>query len=193
MSTKKNHIVKAAKELFWKYGIKRVTIEEICQSANVSKMTYYKHFSNKTELVKFIFNLVSDQAMDKYKTIMNSQIPFAEKVRKTLDLKMEQSVDVSREFYNDLMKSDDPEIRQMIVETMNKSLETIINDYKLAQKQGDIRKDIKPEFILYFLNHMFEMAKDEKLSQLFLNPQEMIMELTNFFFYGILPRQDKTK
>jgi AcrR family transcriptional regulator len=193
LSTKKNHIVKAAKELFWKYGIKRVTIEEICQSANVSKMTYYKHFSNKTELVKFIFNLVSDQAMDKYKTIMNSQIPFAEKVRKTLDLKMEQSVDVSREFYNDLMKSDDPEIRQMIVETMNKSLETIINDYKLAQKQGDIRKDIKPEFILYFLNHMFEMAKDEKLSQLFLNPQEMIMELTNFFFYGILPRQDKTK
>ncbi|MBE9509365.1 MAG: TetR family transcriptional regulator, partial [Bacteroidetes bacterium] len=28
-------IITTAKELFWKFGIKRVTIEEICQEANV--------------------------------------------------------------------------------------------------------------------------------------------------------------
>ena len=43
-------IFKTAKDLFWKYGIKRVSIEEICKEAKVSKMTFYKFFPNKIEL-----------------------------------------------------------------------------------------------------------------------------------------------
>ena len=30
--------------------------------------------------------------------------------------------------------------------------------------------------------------KDETLQQLYDDPQELIMEMVNFFFYGILPR-----
>jgi len=192
LSTKKDHIVKAAKELFWKYGIKRVTIEEICLLANASKMTYYKHFSNKIDIVKHIFETVSTDALEKYRSIMDSKIPFREKVLKTIDLKIEQTNNISREFYNELMNSDDPEIKKMMFNRLSENLQMILNDYKLAQKNGDIRKDMKPEFILYFLNHMLEMGQDEKLSKLYGNPQEMIMELTNFFFYGVLPRQNKT-
>jgi len=192
LSTKKDIIVKAAKELFWKYGIKRVTIEEICQLANVSKMTYYKYFSNKIELVKYIFESVSNEALEKYRSIMDSTIPFMEKVLKTIDLKIEQTNNISREFYNELMNSDNTEIKKMMFNRLSENLEMILNDYKLAQQNGDIRKDVKPEFILYFLNHMLEMGQDEKLSKLYANPQEMIMELTNFFFYGVLPRKDKT-
>jgi len=40
---KYNQIIDTSKKLFWKYGIKRVTIEEICREAGVSKMTFYKH------------------------------------------------------------------------------------------------------------------------------------------------------
>jgi len=45
-------IFKTGKVLFWKHGIKRVTIEEICTEADVSKMTFYKFFPNKIELAK---------------------------------------------------------------------------------------------------------------------------------------------
>ena len=68
------------------------------------------------------------------------------------------------------------------------NIQMVLNDYLKAQKRGDIRKDIKPEFILYFLNHMITMTDDDQLSSLYSSPQDMIMELTNFFFYGILPR-----
>ena len=44
---KYNQILTKGKELFWKYGIKRVAIEEICKQAHVSKMTFYKYFKNK--------------------------------------------------------------------------------------------------------------------------------------------------
>lgn len=49
----------------------------------------------------------------------------------------------------------------------------------------EIRKDINPQFIAYFLEKINEMAADEKLLKLYKNEQELIMELTNFFFYGL--------
>ena len=38
---KKQSIIKASRDLFMRYGIKRVTVEEICETAGVSKMTFY--------------------------------------------------------------------------------------------------------------------------------------------------------
>ena len=51
---KYKQIIATSKELFWKFGIKRVTVEEICSQAHVSKMTFYKFFPNKIELAKII-------------------------------------------------------------------------------------------------------------------------------------------
>ena len=64
----------------------------------------------------------------------------------------------------------------------------MIQDFKDAQRKGEIRKDMKPEFINFILNHMVELGSDPILNSLYPNAQEMILELTNFFFYGILPR-----
>lgn len=181
-------ILIAAKGLFWKFGFKRVTIEEICREANVSKMTFYKHFKNKMALIKYLLNHITDKAMKQYQDIMESDIPFIEKVKKSIVLKMEQSKDMSNEFYDDYFRHADPEMLVFLQQKTSEFLGTIYNDYVNAQKNGDIRKDIKPEFIMYFLNHILEMAKDERLEKMYDNPQEMIMEFTNFFFYGVLPR-----
>ena len=58
----------------------------------------------------------------------------------------------------------------------------------IAQKKGDVRPDINPNFILYYLDKILEMAKDENLMRLYKSPPDLINELTRFFFYGILPR-----
>ncbi|MCK4663529.1 MAG: TetR/AcrR family transcriptional regulator [Bacteroidales bacterium] len=188
---KLKEILITAKDLFWKYGFKRVTIEEVCREANVSKMTFYKHFKNKMELVKYIINHIMDKGMKKYREIMDSDIPFPEKVKKTIDLKLESTQDISNEFYNDYIRHADPEMLALFQQKRNEMMNSILNDYVEAQKKGDIRKDIKPEFILYFLNRMQEIAKDEQLEKMYDNPQDIVMELTNFFFYGVLPRDRK--
>ncbi|MFO7827481.1 MAG: helix-turn-helix domain-containing protein, partial [Bacteroidales bacterium] len=88
---KVDQILKVAKELFWKHGINRVTVEEICKKSKVSKMTFYKYFDNKTDIVKHIYKNTATDAMNKYRAIMNSDLAFKEKVKKSLDLKMEQT------------------------------------------------------------------------------------------------------
>ncbi|NHZ86061.1 MAG: TetR family transcriptional regulator, partial [Planctomycetia bacterium] len=70
-STKRLQIIDSATDLFVKFGVKRVTVEEICQSAEVSKMTFYKYFNNKTELAECIIFSILDDAQKEFDSIWN--------------------------------------------------------------------------------------------------------------------------
>jgi AcrR family transcriptional regulator len=185
---KKQQIVDTAKDLFWKFGFRRVTIEEVCSKTGVSKMTFYKHFSNKDELVKYIIDLITGNAMKKYREIMDSDDPFPVKAEKSILLKMESSHEMSQEFFDDFHKNASPELREHFNKLVHANIQTLLNDYVEAQKKGDIRKDINPQFILYFFDKIFEICKDENLMKIYKKPQDLIAEVTKFFFYGILPR-----
>ncbi len=186
---KRQQIVDTARNLFWKYGFRRVSIEEICREAHVSKMTFYKYFKNKDELVRNIIDLITGIAMNKYREIMDSDISFIQKVEKSIQLKMESSNDMSREFFDDFHRNASPVLREHFNKLVQSNLETIQKDYIKAQKKGDIRPDINPNFILYYLDKLLEMAKDENLMKMYKSPPDLINELTRFFFYGILSRK----
>ncbi len=186
---KRKQLIHTGRELFWKYGIKRVTVEEICREAGVSKMTFYKHFSNKNELVRTIIHEITEEALNKYRELMDRDIPFEEKVRETLKMKFEGTDQMSQEFLSDYIPHAEPEMQKFVHERMAQVMQIVVEDYVKAQQRGDIRKDIKIGFILWFLNKMFDMIGDEELEKMYENPREMIMELVNFFFYGILPRK----
>lgn len=190
-SPKKKQILATGKALFFKHGFKRVTIEEICEAAGVSKMTYYKYFSNKMELVKTIMEKTLEESLARYKGIMNSDIPFTEKLKLQLQMKMEGTSEISSEFLDDLLIHGEPEMMQYMGEMTQKVLGMVHNDYVEAQKKGEIRKDVKPEFLIYFLNHIYEMLKDEQLINMYKDPNELAMELIRFFFYGISNPSDE--
>ena len=61
-SKKLQQITQTAYDLFWRHGIKRVTIEEICRTSGVSKMTFYKYFDNKNDLAISVLDSISTKA-----------------------------------------------------------------------------------------------------------------------------------
>ena len=185
---KREVILKTGKELFWKYGFKRVTIEEVCKEAGISKMTFYKYFSNKIELVKTIMDDILRVSLDKYKLIMASDIPYPEKVVEMIHLKKDQIEHMSSEFFKDYVQSGDPELISYLEQLSGESMQIFMDDFKKAQENGDIRKDLKIEFIMYVMNHLIEMAQNDALINMYDEPQDLVMEITNFLFYGILNR-----
>ena len=56
-----NKILEGAKELFFMYGLKRVTVDDICRHIGMSKKTLYLFFKNKEEL---IFSLININSLD---------------------------------------------------------------------------------------------------------------------------------
>lgn len=181
-------ITETAKELFYNFGIKRVSVEEICQTAQVSKMTFYKFFPNKIELAKYIFSELIKENEIKYETIMNSEISFAEKTDLVIKLKLDAMNSMSNDLIKEILIAN-PEIQNLFHRKRQEIYGKMIKQYTQAQKDGDIRPDIHPEFILYLLNALTELTKDENLLTNYTDLTELVKEITKFFFYGILARK----
>ncbi|MDA3905863.1 MAG: TetR/AcrR family transcriptional regulator, partial [Bacteroidales bacterium] len=103
INIKQQQILEAGKELFWKHGIKRVTIEEICKQAHVSKMTFYKFFDNKKALAIAILDNTVGAALIDYKELIDKKdCSFTDKINQMLKMKLEGTQDISQEFIMDI-------------------------------------------------------------------------------------------
>ncbi len=191
INKKKRSIIEASRSLFMRYGIKRVTVEEICETAGVSKMTFYKHFKNKIDLALFILNEVFAEGVSRYKSIMEQDIPYFEKAKDIIKLKLESTEDISKEMLKDFYDRSIPEVAELIQKIYRENLKLLLDDMIAAQKKGDIRQDINPHFIIYMLGQMQKMSTDETLLGMYGSIQALASEFINFFFYGILPREEE--
>ena len=187
VSKKYHDIITTAKDLFWKHGFKRVTVEEICLKANVSKMTFYKHFANKTELEIQIIKNMFDENMKKFNEMMLSDISFEEKMKLQVKMKLEGTKNISEEFVKDVYGDTGSEVQKYWEKRTNEAIVIVINHYREAQKNGWLRKDIKIDFILYVINKFFDFANDDFLIAKYNTMQDLIVEINKFFLYGILP------
>jgi AcrR family transcriptional regulator len=188
-SPKIKHLIKTAEELFSRYGIRRVSIEEICQKAGVSKMTFYRHFSNKTAIAKYILGKIFSETREKRDAIMAMRIPFEEKIQKMLIMRLEITNRYSREFISELLTGFNSELKKYMEEQNKKYIRELKKILINAQKKGDIRPDIKIDFIMYMMNIMREIFEDENLLKLYPNISALIKDVFNFFYYGILKRR----
>ncbi len=69
--SKKQKIFQAAEELFAKYGLKKVSIDEIVDRAGVAKGTFYLYYRNKEQLYEQIFRCYQKQICENKIRIMN--------------------------------------------------------------------------------------------------------------------------
>src|ERR1700726_77263 len=67
-------ILAAAGELFYRHGIRAVGVESIAEAAGTNKMTLYRHFTSKDELVAEYLRQEAGKA-DTYWCALESQPP----------------------------------------------------------------------------------------------------------------------
>lgn len=182
-------LLKAGRSLFWKYGFIRLSVDEICREANVSKMTFYRCFENKTDLAKSVFLQMVNEGIVKFNEIMEADLMPSEKLRKIITLKMEGTDEISRDFIMDFYNSPDAGLKVFVEETTKKSWDELINSFRMAQEKGWFRKDFKPEFLLFVTQKLSPIITDENLLKMYNSQQELIMEFANFFTYGIAPHK----
>jgi len=191
-SKKFQKITETAHDLFMRHGIKRVTIEEICRTATVSKMTFYKYFSNKNDLAIFVLDSIFTKGENRYHDIMAQDRPYSEKVKDIIKMKLESSKDVSSEMLQDLWHNPVPEVADYMQKRTQATLKQFLDDMIAAQKKGEIRQDINPHFILYIIGQLQNMTANEQLIGMYESTQALVSEMVNFFFYGILMKEKES-
>ena len=80
----KERIVKSALNLFWRYGIKSVTMDDIAKELGISKRTIYQHYSDKEEILKMVIKEeLSSQKCEIEKLDESSENPIEQMIQQT--------------------------------------------------------------------------------------------------------------
>jgi AcrR family transcriptional regulator len=178
-------ILQASRMLFWKHGFRRVTVEEICRVAGVSRMTFYRFYPNKIELAKAVIDRVIDDSTAEFRKILEADIPVPEKIARMIRLKFEGVHDISPEFLLDFYHQQDTGLAAFMEEKTKASWQEMMMDFNRAKEMGVFRKDIDLNFFFLISQKLIDLTRDESFLRFFPNPEEMIMELTRFMVYGI--------
>ena len=81
---KKEEVINAARDLFTKYGYKKVSMDEIAKEANVTKKTIYSYFSDKEVMFKYFASEELQSMKEKIENDVNSSTSFIDRVSKIL-------------------------------------------------------------------------------------------------------------
>lgn len=189
-NTKKSQVTETAEELFMKFGMKRVTVKEICEKAGVSKMTFYNHFDNKNDIIKYIFNSWLDEGYRWLEELEKQNLSFREEIQKILEYKKSYTSRMSPQFIDEYLK-DSPELEDFFENYRQRGVESFIDWIESCKEKGKVRKTIKSEFLVHVFNMVFNLVKDEQLRSLYPNISDLIEDIFEFIFYGIVPEQNK--
>ncbi len=142
-------------------------------------MTFYKYFSNKIDLVKHIWDNWIEKGFEKLDEINAMDIPFPEKIELMFQWKAELVSKMSTEFIEEVLP---------IQLEHGKVMERFLKFITEAQKKGDIRPEIRPEFIAAVVDKMQELASNQDLMKIYPSYIHFNRELRDFFWFGLLPR-----
>jgi TetR/AcrR family transcriptional regulator len=82
---KKTHILDAAQKRFARYGLSKVTMDEIAADLGMSKAALYYYFQTKEEIFREVIAREQQEFIDRVAVIIKEQCPAAEKLRRYFD------------------------------------------------------------------------------------------------------------
>lgn len=188
MSKTKDKIYQAAKELIWKNGINNTNVADICKEAGVSKMTFYRKYENKYELLKQIINDNYERFNVQYLNIFQKDIPFNEKIMELIYAHSELLHGISENYLDDLLNQDNEELRKFFESTAKDHNDLVMQHIVREQKKGNIREDVSIDFLNFFRNHIFSLIFNRELQKIYPDTDELILQLTKMFYFGAVKR-----
>ena len=189
--TKKDRIIRAAVQLLrYARNINKVSVEEIAREANVSPTTIYNNFGDKETLLFEVIKRISDDAVESYRAIIRTEMPFPEKIQQVVRQKVAA---VSEMDWSGIYKMLAQDLRLVEYTEKVHEVEMKANFVELIQdgkEQGYIEPDLSTEAIMLYLDFLRDGA--QVISQI---PREIrentkiMQDLNDIAFYGFVRRE----
>lgn len=176
---KKQSIIQAAFELFVARGVKDVSTAEIAKKAGVSQASIYNFFLSKENLVREALFAFLDEQMRASEAVLNSNLPFQEKVEKLLFITDEATRQSSPEFFHSMITVD-PMLQQFMEEySLHQTDPFIMRLVEQGRAEGAINRELSNEAILVYIRALRETLAQPNISK------KARMDLGVLFFYGL--------
>jgi AcrR family transcriptional regulator len=176
---KKELVTQVARDLFTKYGYKKVSMDEIARISGVTKKTIYTYFKDKEDLFIYFINEELDSIKKEVEKKEKENLPFIDKVSSAILIMLKYRKN-SKFFKNILAESENNNFLKIYDEDILKyieiKIEKAINDNYIKNCDAKLTA-----FIIYkiYLAVMFEY--DEELDS-----DKVTKEITSILKDGLL-------
>jgi len=185
-----DRIKQSALQMFASNTMDKISMDDIASNAGVSKVTIYKYFHNKDELLNEVINLYVEQILTATENTLNSEMSFLEKLRFIMLAKIDKPQMVSTNYLLDLIEKD-----KQAEGRLNEALKKIIfKFFEAGKKEGYIEESL-PFELLYLHSEIYRAGLKAKSIDLAaaLIDKEAIEQMTNLYFLGIIKTSGSAK
>ena len=179
-------ILKTSLELFYKYGIKRVTMDDIAKELGMSKKTIYQFYKEKDDIVNQLCEIEMSKNHKKFEDVfLQAKDPIHEIMLISENLK-EMMQHINPIFFLDLQKYHTTAFNQFQAFKEECAFKDILRNIKKGKEEGFYKAEIDEEFTARYRLAQIDMLmfgnyfSFDKLS--FSKSHELVLDM---FVYGI--------
>ena len=177
-------------ELYEKYAIKSVTMDDVARELGISKKTLYQFVANKNELVEKVIHGEMERAKKSHENIADMKLNSIEELLEVSKLMNELLKNHNPALFFDLKKYY-PVLFKNITETKReKAYESILNNLKKGIKEGLYRKEINPDIIAKIYVSRVEHSYDNSIFSIAeVTSIEVFNEVMTYHLHGICNKE----
>jgi AcrR family transcriptional regulator len=198
---RRRQILEAAGRLFYRYGFRKTSLDDIARECRISKKTIYQYFDGKDGLVRAVlFELVYEK-MDSVLWVFGDLLPaefkgltpnpaqkpsIGEMLKAVTDFAQRMRRRSSLQMLTDL-RTDYPELWKGLMEMREPFITAVVEMIELGQKNGEVRPDVNPLVATEPMLTGFEsMMSSQTLAAQGIGLSDIGVSFLNILSYGLL-------
>jgi TetR/AcrR family transcriptional regulator, cholesterol catabolism regulator len=159
----KDRIIAKARELFFRYGVKSVTMDDIASDLGISKKTIYLHFEDKDDIVYQLMLWEMNQDKCDWDDLEKTSKDVIERTVKSMELIKQAFTEINPTAFFDIKKYHPKSWQIFQDHKQNFILASIIKDLKDGIEQGYFRPDIKVDILAKMRLEQIELGFDPQV------------------------------
>lgn len=185
-------IINKARELFFFYGVKSVSMDDLAKSAGISKKTIYQYFSDKNQVLDSVVKSLID---DHYQSVANchkSSKNAIEEVIGQSNVPFNTLAAINYSFFHELEKSFPVAWEKLMQYRQKTILPAIIKNLRRGVLENHFRSDIDVQFMAEIrLQQLNTALNPVGFTGSTIESTHMMNEFTSFYLHGITTEKGK--
>ena len=190
----KDKIIEGAEKLFFQYGVRSVSMDDVARELSMSKKTLYQYFTNKEELVTEVARTHMIEEKREFQCIARNANNALEELFNISKCLREHMQDMNPALMYDLQKYH-PEAWQHFLSYKNEFIRgSVIDNIRRGKAEGYYRSEIDENVIATIRVEVIQMSFDQHLfPKSEFKMIDVQMQVFQHFVYGLLTPQGYEK
>lgn len=189
MDEKKRELILQATDIYMRYGIKSMTMDEMARQLGVSKKTLYQHVKDKNDLVEQCLMLQHEEEHKMIMAVVEETENAIEQMLKISRIIIEQLRNIHPSIFFDLARYHPTAMKMMDKNKEEFICGCIVENLVVGIKQGLYRKNLNAEIISSIYVGMIDMMMQDGIQHSKLRPDEIYSEMFRYHIRGIASDQ----